>query len=146
MELLFLMCLEREERKSKNERETKKEKEKQKKRERRRNKENQNVTMSPLFLPRIVPLPPFDAASAASTSASASLSGCCCFDAVADAEEALEAQVNERENGFASVEDRVFFFPSRALLETLCFASAFSLDEARRGVSKQRKAYAPKSE
>jgi hypothetical protein len=66
--------------------------------------------MSPLFLPRIVPLPPFDAASAASTSASSP--GCCSFDAVADAEEALEAQVNgwerEREDGYASLEDGVF--------------------------------------
>ena len=43
--------------------------------------------MSPFFLPRITPLPPF----AASRSG-----GGCCFDAVADAEEALEAQVRRR--------------------------------------------------
>ena len=47
--------------------------------------------MSPIFLPRIVPLPPFDAASASTSRPG----GGCCFDAVADAEEALEAQVKE---------------------------------------------------
>lgn len=88
--------------------------------------------MSPFFLPRIVPLPPFDAASAATASTSRPGGGCC-FDAVADAEEALEAQVTERErddtmffpphrNG-----DEFFFAPpSRALSETVCFSCFLS--------------------
>lgn len=87
--------------------------------------------MSPLFLPRIVPLPPFDADSAA---ASTSRPGGCCFDAVADAEEALEAQVTEMKEMkhnlfFRRIDlDTSFFFalPSRALLEAPYFSCFFS--------------------
>ena len=61
------------------------------KKEREREKQTKPRKMSPIFLPRIVPLPPFDAASASTSRPG----GGCCFDAVADAEEALEAQVKE---------------------------------------------------
>jgi len=66
--------------------------------------------MSPIFLPRVTPLPPFDATGASSTS----LPGC--FDAVADAEEALEAQVKRKREREGERKGNAIRFDGRSFL------------------------------
>lgn len=94
--------------------------------------------MPPLFLPRIAPLPPFDAA-VASTSTSSRHGGY--FDAVAEAEEALEAQVREQQLvdvGGIRGDEFIFLRYPLAPFIRLSISYYFSLDRKRRVVSNRR--------